>query len=457
MIRSRVPRTLALLAAATALAAPACGSSASRGEPGGGPDAAEDRPATSSDDASGSDGAGRGDSTFDAPAGDSTIDGAPLDGAPADGAPFDSTALDSPAPGDGPSDAMAEDALGADTGEDGTGATDSGLPQDGGPPCDLSTASAACTSNCNSAPPVGLGASTGDAPTPTGGSVAPGVYHLTAITYYYPGDASIAGLAASTTQQTLIVTAARPVGTMELIRSDDGAANLATSFEYAAGAPDLYLTSTCPSAGQTIVGYTATSSEIELFVQQSGGPSDPYLSVGDYALVGPYSGRALVASDAAPPDEAGRPDAGCGASDTQGCNTLCTTGMLVTTDAVAASPPDSWSGGSIADGTYELVSNTEYDGAGSGADGGPVGTLRETVFIATSNGVSVWQDVQSVDGGASTTSTFAAFPSGSDLYVTGACPSVTQETYRFTYANGEIHLLRPAAAGPATVAVYARL
>jgi hypothetical protein len=458
---------VAALGAAGALAS-GCGSSQGGGAPatdgsadGSGEDDAGGSDATPAPDASAPDGSEGADAPAVDAANDATVDGMPEpDGATeaqgTDGPVADAPGADAPA-GEG---STGNDAAGSD----GPSVMDAPGPIDAwyGPEatvddagayamCGLSNEQVACTQTCNTAPLLSLAFSTASPPAATGGSLAAGVYYMTSITLYVPADAGTV-TSTATTRQTAVVSAANPTGVLEIVRSDYDEPSLSTAYEYTPAGGNLDVTSTCPYVAQYQIAYTAAGTSFDLFVPQDGSLDGAYLADEHFTLE-------IADEGGAPPSDAGGgSDASCGAADAQGaCNALCNDATATSVVAVATPAPHTWNGGTIEDGTYYLVSKTEYDGPDSGADGGAVATIQETLVVTTTNGVAVWQDVQSVAGGPGVTSTSSVYAEDATLLVTGACPTATQATYEYTFSGSEIYLFTPAGTGPATLAVYAHL
>jgi hypothetical protein len=95
------------------------------------------------------------------------------------------------------------------------------------------------------------------------------------------------------------------------------------------------------------------------------------------------------------------------------CNTLVNSASAVTIMQVAANPPP-FAGGTPAEGTYFLMSETVYTGAG-GASGSTFQTQRTTIQI-TGNRIQVAKDT------SPTTETYILVPSGTTYTAAGLCP-----------------------------------
>jgi hypothetical protein len=302
---------------------------------------------------------------------------------------------------------------------------------------------AACNQLCNAGPVVTVVNSLQPAPTPAGGTLIPGLYYLTAYTAYFASGVD-AGPTSNTRQETAIVTAADPVGTIENVHSANGNPNDTVSYEYLASGTAICLTQTCPASGQIVSGYTASGGQLHVYETQSAG-SGPYLADALYTLQQP-------ADAGAPSFDSGAGDAGCTQplSDAQAaCTNLCNSGSVINAVGVAEVAPTP-AGGTIPDGVYQLTARTLYEGLDSGADGGTLFTSQETLEFTTSAGVTIMEDVQSQNGQASSTLTLATFIQGTTMYMTEVCPvtgTQQQGSVSFTISGNTLTILAQRSSG----------
>jgi hypothetical protein len=119
-------------------------------------------------------------------------------------------------------------------------------------------------------------------------------------------------------------------------------------------------------------------------------------------------------------------DAGGTDSETSApCNDVAVGGAVVETVAVPAVLP-TFAGGTIADGTYDLVTMEEYSGVG-GKSGKTGGTLRETIVVSG----GVWQAAVSANGGDVQHLTARVTPAATTLSITATCGGAMPPSYGF--------------------------
>jgi hypothetical protein len=298
-----------------------------------------------------------------------------------------------------------------------------------------SDASVACLAMCNTAPVVSVVYSTQAPPVPMGGTIAQGLYYVTAVTDYFPQDAGVeAGTSTATLQRTAMVGPATPVGIDQTVDSTDGGPNQTAVYEYLPSGTYLLVTETCPSVQQPQLQFSASGAEVRVYSMNSTAVS-PYVKEEVYTL--------QMASDAAGPSfDAGAPDACTQTlSDAQvACNSLCNTAPSISVLSYSGTAPAP-TGGTILDGTYFLSSKTQFTGGDSGADGGAGYSEQETVVITTSGGVTELQDIQSSNGGPAQTLAFSLVAQGPSLYLTALCPASPQKmqgTLGFSASGGQL-------------------
>jgi hypothetical protein len=127
---------------------------------------------------------------------------------------------------------------------------------------------------------------------------------------------------------------------------------------------------------------------------------------------GPASDAASSTDTSSPGDAGGSTDAGEEGDGATVCNALPNTATPVTVTQVAQDPPAP-QGGTVADGTYKMTSETIYTGAGGAT--GPMGTQTVTIQI-TGATIQVAKDFDPP------TSTYTLATSGTGFTTTGACP-----------------------------------
>lgn len=152
-------------------------------------------------------------------------------------------------------------------------------------PCSFSTEQSPCSNTCNTAPLLNPAFSTGAAPLGTGGALVRGVYFMTGVTYFIPGDAGLdAATSTETIRETAVVSGGPATGTLDLIHSDNGQANLTTNSDFSSADASLSLSITCPSSFEFPVAYSATSTSFDLLLPQTGSVNGSYLEDEHFAL-----------------------------------------------------------------------------------------------------------------------------------------------------------------------------
>jgi hypothetical protein len=411
-----------------------------------------------SSEAAGSDGANEAtvpDGSSDAAVPDGSTDSTVLDG-PTDAPLFDAAA-DGMGPDGGVTDSggTADSALGADGGMvfdatagdaapfDATGdvlndapsdaAADVALPDSAGCSQPSSDAQASCSSICNNAPVLPVTYSTQAPPAATGGGApTPGVYYATGVVYYFPADAGVdAGASSETLQETAILSSAGVLYTNESALSQNGGPQQTDSFQIALAGTDLYLTHTCPSAGQLAIPYSSTSNTLTVYIP--GGGNGSYTAGVTLTLQTPY--------DAGAPLDAGLPDSGTcsqALADAQAtCSPICNAASPINVIGVPGSPPPA-TGGTIADGTYYLTSRVVYQGTDGGTDGGTLYTIQETTVFTTSNGINIVQDIQNTNGQPNQAVAASVFASDSMAFLTELCPNTAQKASHYTASGNTL-------------------
>jgi hypothetical protein len=281
---------------------------------------------------------------------------------------------------------------------------------------------APCNSLCNTGPVVPVVYSTQVPPAATGGTPLAGSYYATAVTYYFAPDSGVeAGTSSETFQETAFLSVAQPVSTSQSVVSVNGKPNETNNSEFALSGSDLLVTQTCDSPGQLAVPYSASGNTVTIYLPQQTGSNGPYWAAATLTLQSPADAGTLF--EAGPAADASCPQT---FSDAQAvCTPICNGASTINVVGVAASAPAP-TGGPLLDGTYYLTARSDFEGADSGADGGTVFTVQETIVVTTTNGVTILQDIQSRNGGAQDTTTIAVVASGNQLYFTGLCPQSIQ-------------------------------
>jgi hypothetical protein len=380
------------------------------------------------------DGPGSTDGANDATVADASTDVTGIDvasnDAPGEAQAADATTGDASTADATSNDAAAPDAAAADAGGDvaSDSAADaapdamgcSNADEAGGP---------SCHSLCNTAPVLPVLYSTDPLPVPTGGGAPPpGLYYVTAITYYFQPDAGVdAGLSGGTFQETAVLSNAGFVYLGESVVSQDGVSQGAISFQLVGNGTDVLFTQTCPTVEQQTTPYSRSGGTFTVYIPNAYG-SGGYVAAATLTLQTPFDGGA---------PEAGLPDAGnCSDPDAEAgssCTSICNTASPIGPVAVAADAPAA-TGGPVADGTYYLTARHIYMGADGGTDAGVLGPEQETIVVATtSDGIRIVQYVQS--GGSQPASVSTIVSSGNTLYFTSFCPQ-TAQTKKIYSANG---------------------
>jgi hypothetical protein len=138
-------------------------------------------------------------------------------------------------------------------------------------------------------------------------------------------------------------------------------------------------------------------------------------------------------------------DASVDAGDGGACNALAVNGVFVDRIGVVGDPPAP-TGGTIADGKYDLTDYRVY--VGSSGTPGPTGTsVQQTVQIAggvvqSIMNVKVDLDAAPTQSHARTTSTFTV--QGTSLFVTQTCPTqAASRQQSFSASNTQLLLIDP--------------
>lgn len=98
----------------------------------------------------------------------------------------------------------------------------------------------------------------GVAPSPTGGTITPGTYHLTEATFFKEGSKTFPGLSGKFSMRV-------GEGTLETV-ADDGSEEIdRTTSTFTVSGTELTAAQTCPAIESSVVGYTATASSLSLY------------------------------------------------------------------------------------------------------------------------------------------------------------------------------------------------
>ena len=150
---------------------------------------------------------------------------------------------------------------------DSSSVVDAPTTMDSGPGC-RTDAGDACNAPTECGPVVAVVPTIQAAPTPTGGTIVPGLYFLTAVNWY---TSAVPDASAGTIQETLLLTS-NMVGVRAF---SDGYEAPPAGGSYAATGTSVTWMYSCPSASQQVQAYSATSTTFTVYEQPSG-TSDVY-------------------------------------------------------------------------------------------------------------------------------------------------------------------------------------
>jgi hypothetical protein len=178
------------------------------------------------------------------------------------------TTATSPAHDGGESDRATIDAPPEATSDDSGSIPDAGTPDASA----CSTGDAACNSLRVCGPEITLANVMTPAPQPAGGTIAPGTYLLTAITFFPTGPQSQSATFRMVIQISETGADAGMLLVQEIIQQPPSAPATDTWAVAVQPPSTLAWTSTCGGVANARFGYSATSSSLDLFANDPGGP-----------------------------------------------------------------------------------------------------------------------------------------------------------------------------------------
>lgn len=286
-------------------------------------------------------------------------------------------------------------------------------------------AAQACTSLANTASIVSEQQVAAAAPTPMGGSVATGIYHLTSLSLF-TGTGGVSGATGRQRQQTLRVVATSATNaTMEVVDREGTGQERRSSGLVVLNGSALSLTRTCPSADASTLAFTFSNDTLDVIEQD-----------GTAIKVSRFARQASL--------DAGVDDGGVAGA----CASVPRVGPTVGEYQVASAAPTAV-GGAVESGTFVRVGALIYTGSGGAA--GPTGTPRQQslgiVAASASTGVLEENQLRTTDT-VPTLRAYSFTTSGAQLNLALTCPSnVGQMSLGYSLAAGRLDVFEPATGG----------
>lgn len=287
-------------------------------------------------------------------------------------------------------------------------------------------AAQACTSLVNSASAVSEQQVPQSGPTPAGGTVVTGIYHLTSLTRF-TGAGGAATPTGEQRQQTLrIVTTSATGATIEVVERNVGTGEERRfSGLVVLNGSALSLTRTCPSADADTLGFTFTNDTLDVIEPD-----------GTATKVTRFTRQASL--------DAGVDDGGVAGACASVPRVGPTTGEYLLPSA-APTP----AGGAVESGTFVRMGALIYTGAGGAS--GPTGTPRQQSLgiVATSATAGLFEEnSKRTTDAVETQRAYTFSTSGAQLTLTMTCPSnVGQMALGYSLADGRLDVFEPTSGG----------